>query len=163
GGRYAGKDVDDGGDPPQLTEAHCLRMSNDGLVYVCDGPNKRFQVFTTEGKYVAEKYIDIGKKPKSTATGMLVDRPAKQAEDELNDHHETSSYLGISTDPGQRFLYVVDRSQQTIEILDRKTLEVLGQIGGIGREPGKLYIIHSVSVDSHGNLYTTEVNNAGNH
>ena len=31
---------------------HCAEMSVDGLVYVCDRPNDRVQVFTKEGKFV---------------------------------------------------------------------------------------------------------------
>ena len=32
---------------------HCAEMSNDGMVYTCDRPNDRVQVFTTQGKFVA--------------------------------------------------------------------------------------------------------------
>ena len=163
GGKFAGADVDDGGNPPQLTESHCMRVSNDGLVYACDGPNKRFQVFTIEGKFVAQKYINVGTKPKSTATGTIVDKPAAAVIDDLNDHHETASMLAFSTDPQQKYLFVEDRSQEKILILDRKTLEILGSVGdGPGRAPGQLYILHSIAVDSKGNIYTSEVNDNGN-
>ena len=33
---------------------HCAEVSNDGMVYVCDRPNDRVQVFTKEGKFVKE-------------------------------------------------------------------------------------------------------------
>ena len=33
---------------------HCAMLSNDGLVYTCDRPNDRVQVFTKEGKFVAQ-------------------------------------------------------------------------------------------------------------
>ncbi len=36
---------------------HCAEPSNDGLVYVCDRPNDRLQVFRTDGTYVTEKII----------------------------------------------------------------------------------------------------------
>ena len=36
---------------------HCADPSVDGLVYVCDRPNNRIQVFTTEGKFVKEQII----------------------------------------------------------------------------------------------------------
>ena len=39
---------------------HCAEMSNDGLVYVCDRPNDRVQVFTKEGKFVKEHFIAQG-------------------------------------------------------------------------------------------------------
>jgi outer membrane protein assembly factor BamB len=33
---------------------HCVRLSNDGLVYVCDRVNNRIQVFKKDGTYVKE-------------------------------------------------------------------------------------------------------------
>src|SRR5215510_108359 len=41
-------------DPP----VHAVRISNDGLVYVSDRGGKRVQVFTLEGKFVAQAFID---------------------------------------------------------------------------------------------------------
>jgi hypothetical protein len=35
---------------------HCSDLSVDNLVYVCDRPNDRLQVFTREGKFVDETY-----------------------------------------------------------------------------------------------------------
>lgn len=165
----AAADVDDGGDPPQLTEAHCLRISKDGFVYVCDGPNKRFQVFTIDGKFVSEVFINRGRKPSSivpvvTTTGSDFETKWGEAytavaQEQLIDHHETASRLGLSTDPQQQYLYVYDRSRSKIIIFDRKTLTIIGEFGdGPGRAPGQFYIIHDISVDSQGNVYTGEVN-----
>jgi len=44
------------GQPParQLNLVHCLALSRDGLVYICDRTNDRIQVFTKEGKFVSE-------------------------------------------------------------------------------------------------------------
>jgi hypothetical protein len=36
------------------TPVHCVHLSNDGLVYVCDRVNDRIQVFTKEGKFLKE-------------------------------------------------------------------------------------------------------------
>jgi len=35
---------------------HCVKRSNDGLVYVCDRQSDRLQVFTPEGKFVKEGF-----------------------------------------------------------------------------------------------------------
>ena len=60
-------------------------------------------------------------------------------------------------------LYVVDRIRQQIAILERKSLLVVGYVGdGVGSAPGSFYILHDVTADSKGNLYTAEVNNDGN-
>ena len=37
---------------------HCVRLSNDGLVYVCDRVNDRIQVFRKDGSFVKEFRID---------------------------------------------------------------------------------------------------------
>ncbi len=37
---------------------HCVRFSNDGLVYVCDRQNDRIQVFEKSGKFVKEIFVE---------------------------------------------------------------------------------------------------------
>src|SRR5258708_35269077 len=37
---------------------HAARVSNDGLVYVSDRGGKRVQVFTLDGKFVMQRFID---------------------------------------------------------------------------------------------------------
>ena len=39
---------------------HCVRLSNDGLVYVCDRANDRIQVFSKDGTFVKEFRVDAG-------------------------------------------------------------------------------------------------------
>jgi DNA-binding beta-propeller fold protein YncE len=153
----------DGASPRHFTEAHCARVSRDGFVYVCDGPGKRLQVFTTDGTFVAEAFVNRTIAPRSTATGTAFGRPLEEIEDELSDHHETVGRLTFSGDPEQRFLYVIDRSRQKIVVLDRKSLEALGTFGGgPGDAPGQFYVLHGITSDSRGNVYTAEVNNGGN-
>jgi hypothetical protein len=159
-----GFDVTTGDGPPFLSQAHCIRVSNDGFMYVCDGPFKRIQVFTLDGKYVTQVFINRGARPKSTNTAMSsLGRPFNEVEEELYGHHETSSRAGLSGDREQRYLFVNDRSTSKVLILDRKTLEVLGSFGdGPGRAPGQFYVLHDVRADSKGNVYTAEVNGDGN-
>lgn len=162
-------DVDNGANPRQLKEAHRVRVSNDGIVYVADGPNKRFQVFTVDGKFVKEVYVERGKRPLTvvpivTTTGSGFE--AKWAEaymavakEQLIDHHETSSGVALSTDPEQKYLYVYERSTSKIRIFERKSLTAIGEFGdGPGRAPGQFYVLHDMRVDSRGNIYVAEVN-----
>jgi DNA-binding beta-propeller fold protein YncE len=51
-------------------------------------------------------------------------------------------------------IYVCDRVGD--RILDRETLEVLTEFGDGGRIPGEFFGVHSIAVDSRGNIYTTE-------
>ena len=64
--------------------------------------------------------------------------------------------VAFSTDPQQRYLYVADGINNRIYILQRDTLELLTSFGDGGRQPGQFYGVHSIAVDSQGNIYTTE-------
>ena len=112
---------------------HCADKSNDNLVYVCDRPNNRLQVFTPEGKFVKEAFY---------------------ARNTLGDGSTWD--IAFSKDPQQRFIFLLDGQTNKIRILLRETLEELTNFGDGGRQPGLFYGVHSVAIDSKGNLYTTE-------
>jgi DNA-binding beta-propeller fold protein YncE len=54
-------------------------------------------------------------------------------------------------------LYVASRSAERVWVLDRKTLQPLDSFGRVGVAPGEFYVLHHMTSDSKGNLYTTEV------
>ena len=112
---------------------HCADVSNDGLVYVCDRLNDRLQVFKTDGTFVKEVFIAKNTK----ASGSVWD-------------------VAFSKDPQQRFLFVADGINNRIYILQRDTMQILTSFGDGGRQPGQFYGVHSIAIDSQGNLYTTE-------
>jgi DNA-binding beta-propeller fold protein YncE len=112
---------------------HCADPSVDGLVYVCDRPNNRIQVFTSEGKFVKEQVIA----KRTRGDGSIWD-------------------VTFSKDPQQRFMYVADGKNERVYILNRQTLEVLSSFGDGGRQPGQFFAVHSIVTDSRGNLFTTE-------
>jgi DNA-binding beta-propeller fold protein YncE len=112
---------------------HCADVSNDGFVYVCDRVNDRIQVFRTDGTFVKEAFI-----VKSTkSSGSVWD-------------------VAFSKDPQQRYLFLADGINNRVHVLLRDTLEILTSFGDGGRQPGQFYGVHSIAVDSKGNLYTTE-------
>ena len=112
---------------------HCADLANDGLLYVCDRVNDRIQVFRKDGTFVKEGFIA----KRTLAAGSVWD-------------------LAFSRDPQQRYLFVVDGMNNRIHVVLRETLEVLASFGDGGRQPGQFYGVHSVAIDSKGNLYTTE-------
>src|SRR5262245_33779909 len=131
----------EGPDGPEqfIQPVHAARVSNDGLVYVSDRGGKRVQVFTLDGKFVRQVFI--GRECKAPECG----------------NGQTAASTAFSPDAEQRFLYVGNRSQARVMILERKTLEVLGSFGRPGSAPGEFGTLHHMAVDSKGNLYVTEV------
>jgi DNA-binding beta-propeller fold protein YncE len=118
---------------------HAVRVSNDGLVYVSDRGGRRVQVFSLDGKYVTQVFIDRYCEVPHCGNGQTVASTA------------------FSHDPEQKYLYVASRSPARVWILDRKTLEPLDSFGRNGVAPGEFYVMHHMNVDSKGNLYVTEV------
>jgi DNA-binding beta-propeller fold protein YncE len=112
---------------------HCADVSNDGFVYVCDRLNDRLQVFRQDGTFVKEVFLAKNTK----LSGSVWD-------------------VAFSRDPQQRHLFVADGINDRIYILQRDTLELLTSFGDGGRQPGQFYGVHSIAIDSKGNLYTTE-------
>ena len=122
-----------------ITPVHATRVSKDNMVYVSDRGGKRVQVFTLDGKYVTQQFIDRYCEVPHCGNGQTVASTA------------------FSHDPEQRFLYVASRSPARVWVLDRKTLEPLDSFGRPGVMPGEFYVMHHMNVDSKGNLYVTEV------
>ncbi len=115
------------------TPVHCAELSGDGLLYVCDRPNDRIQVFTREGKFVREVFIA----KRTLGDGSTWD-------------------IAFSKDPEQTYLFLADGKNEKIYVLLRETLEVLTMFGDGGRQPGQFFAVHSIATDSKGNIYTTE-------
>jgi hypothetical protein len=125
---------DPNGPPPeQFRIVHAVRISHDGLVYVCDRTNDRLQVFRKDGTFVKEAFI-----AKDTfGSGSVWD-------------------VAFSNDPRQTYLTVIDGTNQQVYIVRRDTLEVISRFGHAGHWAGEFYGAHNLAVDSKGNLFITE-------
>jgi DNA-binding beta-propeller fold protein YncE len=123
-------------DPPAQqfrNPVHCAELSNDGLLYVCDRPNDRIQVFKPDGTFVKE--VVIAKNTRGD--GSVWD-------------------IVFSKDPQQKYMFLADGANEKIYVMLRDTLEILTSFGDGGRQPGQFYAVHSIASDSKGNIYTTE-------
>ena len=119
--------------PAQFRIVHAVRLSNDGLLYVCDRTNDRIQVFRKDGSFVQEGFV-----AKATlGSGSVWD-------------------IGFSTDPAQTYLIVPDGTNQQIWVLRRDTLQVVSAFGRAGHWAGQFYGAHNIAVDSKGSLHITE-------
>ena len=115
------------------TPVHCAEPTNDGLVYVCDRPNDRIQVFRKDGSFVKERQIAR----LTRGDGSVWD-------------------IAFSKDPEQKYIYLADGKNQRIYVIDRQSLDIITQFGDGGRQPGQFFAVHSIATDSRGNIYTTE-------
>lgn len=127
---------------------HCVVLSKDGLVYVCERGSDRIQVFTKQGKFVTSYFVH----PSTQARGPNCGGPFGK-----DGPCGTVFHLTLSHDPQQKYVYVADGTNNTVWILNRKDGAVAGSFGGNGRYAGQLHWIDAISVDSKGNLYTGEV------
>lgn len=116
------------------TPLHCVHLSNDGLVYVCDRVNDRIQVFTKEGKFLKEFFL----RKETLGNGSAYD-------------------LAFSRDAKQNGLLVADGENNVIWTLRRSDGTILGSTGHAGRNAGQFHHVHDIAADSKGNLYTGEV------
>jgi DNA-binding beta-propeller fold protein YncE len=113
---------------------HCVRLSNDGRVYVCDRVNNRIQVFEKSGKFVQEFRVE----PLTRANGSVWD-------------------MVLSHDAGQKYMYVADGANGRIYILERASGRQLASFGRTGHMAGEFKWVHNMAIDRQGNLYTSEV------
>jgi DNA-binding beta-propeller fold protein YncE len=126
--------VYEGPGPQQFNLVHGVRVSDDGLVYVAERMNNRMQVFTIDGKFQREIFVE--RKTKLLGTAFSI---------------------AFSPDPQQQLLYLADAGNGRIHIFERRTLQEIGSFGRIGHYAGQFVFLHNVATDSKGNVYTAEV------
>ena len=113
---------------------HAVRIARDGLVYVADRVNDRIQVFHKDGTFVKQVVVA----GRTRFIGSVWD-------------------LDFSPDAGQLILFAADGTNQHVWMLGRDDLGILGRFGRSGRSAGQFHWVHSLAVDSKGNIYTGEV------
>jgi DNA-binding beta-propeller fold protein YncE len=121
--------------PPaqQFRLPHNIALSRDGFVYVADRTNNRIQVFRKDGTYVKEMFV-------AKRTLLL----------------GAASGFALSTDPQQRFLYMIDGANHHVWILERQSLAIVARFGQQGLWGGFLNVPHAITVDGRGNIYVGE-------
>jgi hypothetical protein len=109
-------------------------LSADGLVYVSDRQGNRIQVFTKQGGFVDEFFVAPWTRDRGAAGSITFSSP-----------------------PDQRYVFVTDIMNNVVWILERSTGETVGHVGFMGHSGGGFHWVHVGASDSHGNLYTGEV------
>lgn len=113
---------------------HCVRIANDGHVYVCDRVNNRIQVFNKAGQFVKEFFV----RRETRGNGSVWD-------------------LTFSKDNAQRHLFVIDGENNVVWTLERDSGVIRDRQFRNGRNAGQFHWVHQAATDSEGNLYTGEV------
>ncbi len=117
----------------QFRNVHCVALSRDGLVYVCDRDNDRMQVFKDDGTFVAEYIYGRETLPPGTV-GSIAFWP----------------------DATQSIMAVADLGNFKIRLLRRRDGKVLSTFGNYGNYAGEFNRLHMLAFDSKGDLFTAE-------
>ena len=115
---------------------HCVALSNDGLVYVCDRQSDRIQVFDRMGNFRRNIWVRRGRS--------------------LPDNWGTTWWVRFSADHDQKYIYLADGGDEQVKILDRASGEVLSSFGRAGHQLGEFTHAHTLAVDSKDNVYVAE-------
>jgi hypothetical protein len=135
GGRGSTPFVVEGPGPDQFASpTHAVKVSNDDLVYVADRQNRRVQVFTPDGKFVNQAFVNRTGPANGSVAG-----------------------LAFSPDAAQRFLYVADYGNSHVVVMDRRSLTILYQFGTRSATPGDFQGAHHLAATSKGDLVVVEV------
>ena len=130
------------GTPGTFTSVvHCIEISNEGLVYVCDRQGSRVQVFDKMGEHVRDIHV--------ARTDDYVEDPVRRG---------TAWWVAFSPDEEQQFLYVMNGAEEKVHILDHASGKTLSTFGRPGHMPGDFTHGHTIATDSAGNLYVAETN-----
>jgi hypothetical protein len=129
--------------PEGMETVHCMSVSNDGFVYVCNRENARLQVYDLKGTFL--KNIDVPWKP---YTQPKSGKPT--------DTGGAAVSLDLSRDREQRLMYLINQNSSEVEVIERATGKILSSFGRAGHFAGEFDQPHGIAVDSKGNVYVTE-------
>jgi hypothetical protein len=132
----------DGGHP------HCVRIAADDMVYACDRGNDRINVYDKMGNY--QRTIAVV--PGTGVTLGLGGAPGLGTAGSAWD-------LVFTADGTDRFFVEADGGNEIVHIMRRNQGDIVGGFGSPGLSPGQFTFLHSVILDSKGDLYTGETIN----
>jgi DNA-binding beta-propeller fold protein YncE len=106
---------------------HCVKLTTDGMVYVCDRINNRIQVFKKDGTFMKEWFFEKN----TLGNGAVWD-------------------IAVWPDPKQTWLLSADGENNEIRVLKRDDGTVVGSFGRSGRNAGQFHWIHAMAVEFQG-------------
>ena len=142
-GRQGSESEARSGEPGTFSKVvHCVKISNEGLVYVGDRQGNRIQVFERDGGFVRNIWV----------------RPEGRQATGVPDHRGTAWWVDFSPDAEQELLYVMDGRNEQVHILDHASGAILNSFGRPGHQLGAFTHGHTLAVDSESSVYVGETN-----
>jgi sugar lactone lactonase YvrE len=127
-----------------MESVHCMRLGNDGMVYVCNRQGMAVRVYDKMG----------GLKRTIALPWTPVTPPANG--EALKQSGGSAVIVDFSPDPQQRLMFVVNQNNAQVDIVERETGKKVGSFGRPGSFPGQFNQAHGMAVDSKGNVYVDE-------
>jgi DNA-binding beta-propeller fold protein YncE len=151
---------------------HCVVLGNDGLVYVCDRPNDRIQVFDKKCAVPSSagnpepvcppvRIINIDGFAAATSGEQRAIAQAGERATDL-DFWPNIGSLATNSPTRQDLMVVVDLGNDNAWLMNKTDGKVVGAVGACGLAPcpghnaGHFAFGHMIAVDSHGNVYVGE-------
>jgi hypothetical protein len=139
---------------------HCVVLGNDHLVYACDRPNSRIEVWDKRGNFV--KTIEIGRAPGASAgeQAAILKAGTRSADIDFWPNRDSQASKSVTS---QRFVIDVDLGNDNVWIVERNSGNIVAALGACGLAPcpghnvGHFAFSHTAAVDSRGNIYVGEV------
>jgi hypothetical protein len=151
-----------GSEPGQFNTLHSIASDAQDRIYVADRGNRRIQVFDTEGKLLSIIKIDvpspadaptaIGARPQQGPSGYAA------AAGTMLPGAPWAICITPSQASGQQYLYVADAWPGRVYKLTLDG-EVLGWLGGSGKQLKQFGWIHEIACPSENELYVAELLN----
>ncbi len=131
----------DGGHP------HCVVLSRAGLIYACDRGSDRIQVFERNPSNCS------GVPPNRVCQPLRIISvvPGRGA-----DTAGSAWDVSFSKDRNQTFMFDVDGGDEVLWTFDRAAGRILAGFGRPGHMAGEFTFLHSIVLDSHGNMFLGE-------
>jgi DNA-binding beta-propeller fold protein YncE len=118
---------------------HCVVQSPEGLLYVCDRPNHRIQVFDKMGNL--QRILSEPGTPREATIGSAND-------------------LVFPKEKRPTLMFTAGRAE-VVWTVDHATEMILAGFGRPGQMAGDFTTLHSMAIDSKGNIYTGETIDGG--
>ena len=125
---------------------HCIVLSNDDRVYMCDRGGDQIHVYDKKtGQYLQSFYIPFEQRS-----------PARPGWTHHGGGWSTTMHIAFSHDPAQRLMFVANSANAQVDILERATGKILTTFGRIGHQLGEFEDTHTLATDSKDNVYVAE-------